>query len=233
MITSKVHLIKELLNHTLGISRILILGPLSIKPELLKKSLKTHSPQLIIMVDGGLHHKKNLSKTAQKRAISVGDGDSVRNFLKLDIILPTKKDYSDLSFVLSCLLKSNKQTPITGLTLLGFSSEDRENRFDHLLFNLGAVENMANKLNLSISMDEQYLFFPKGKNTFHHKGLFSLITFSSAQVKIQGACEYQLENWTKLSPLSSVGLSNIGKGQIHLESSKAILVYKAGTKLSS
>lgn len=210
-------------------SRILILGPLEIHVKELKKSLTQIAPDLIILVDGGSRHRHLLSKSLQKKIQMVGDGDS--SLLSMDLLLPVTKDFSDLAYVLGTLAKA--KVKIEKLALFGFSSHFLDNRLDHLLFNLSEVEKITAKLKIPIRMDERFLFLPPGKNTVHCQGLFSVMSFSGTNLKLVGKCEYQLKDWTRLPRLSTLCLSNIGSGLIHLECKKPLLLYMAGINLSS
>ena len=240
MTTTKIHLIKQFQEH-IKISfpknstqdeRILILGPLDISPLFLKKAIKTCSPTLIILIDGGNSHKSKLTYKEQLMSLTVGDGDSIKKekIKEVDFILPLVKDYSDLSFVMEALGKMK----VASVNLWGLSSLLRENRYDHLLFNLGALVKLAKTLKIEVTMDGRFIAIPEGKKTLIYRGIFSLIAFSDTFVKIKGDCEYKLPTWTKLSKLSSQGLSNIAFGSpITIESTKPLLIYLVGTKTNS
>lgn len=233
MLSLKVHPQKHLLKLLEGHSRLLILGPLEIDSSLLQKSIKETKPDLILFIDGGFIHRNSLTKNQLKISLSVGDGDSLPTLQKkeLDILLPSKKNFSDLAFVLRALKKS--KTPIEKLTFLGFSSMKKEKRIDHLLFNLGEIQKITSAMAIAIRLDETFLFFPPGKHSFRIRGLFSLVTFSRTALKISGSCEYELLKWTHINAFSSLGLSNKGHGLIHLETNKAVLIYLAGSSFSS
>lgn len=224
----KIHLIKYFTPKT----RLIILGPLIISPQRLRKNVKFFDPTLIILLDGGTCHLKHLLKKDQDISISIGDGDSTSEaYLPLDFTLPLKKNYSDLEFVVEALLKTKNS--IDSLSLMGlFSSEQREERLDHLLFNIGTIQNISKKLSLKILMDERFLFLPAGKNNFEYQGLFSLISLTSNKLKISGKVDYCLKDWTKLKALSSLGLSNIARGKVIIKSINPIVIYFAGTKFN-
>ncbi len=229
----KVHPLKQLLHQLQDSSRLLVIGPLAITPELVKKTIRELKPDFIIFVDGGLHHKNLFTKKQLISSCSIGDGDSLLPISgdQIDIKLPIKKDYSDLAFVLNALVKSKKE--FNGLGLLGFSTTFHEERLDHLLFNLSEVEKITSRLNIQINLDGRFIFLPPGINKLKLKGIFSVMAFSHTSLKITGKCEYKMEQWTKLNRLSSLGLSNIGKGVIFIECKKCILLYlTAGLKIS-
>lgn len=223
----KIHLLKHFLPNT----RLLILGPLDISSQRLKKNIKRLAPTLIIMLDGGTRHKINLNKKDQALAISVGDGDSSLNS-PLDFILPVKKDYSDLEFVVDCILKKKKK--FQHISCMGlFSHELKEERMDHLLLNLGVIQKISKTLSIKIVMDERFLFLPAGKSSFSYQGLFSAISLTQNLLKISGKADYRLKEWTKIKALSSIGLSNQSSGKVHIESMKPIVIYFAGTNFNS
>lgn len=233
MPTSKVHPLKNFTTQLQDKCRILVLGPLKIAPKILSIKLKKIKPDLIILVDGALKHRKLLSPAQKKILISIGDGDSLEEIPEalLDIKLPNQKDFSDLSFVLKAICKSKLN--INKLELLGFSSQAHEDRTDHLIFNLGEIDRAARSLNKDILMDNQFYFLPKGSHEINHRGLFSIISLSKNQIKLKGLCTYQLPDWTPLAALSSRGLSNIGRGRISIECKKSLIVYFVGTKNNS
>jgi thiamine pyrophosphokinase len=228
-----VHPLKELLHLIHDRSRFFIIGPQDIDPQYMKKIKKKERPDFFIFVDGGLQHKKLFTKKQLKSSCSVGDGDSSQKLVHgpLDILLPVQKDYSDLAFVLRALLKSKSK--ITCLGLFGFSSHYNEKRLDHLIFNLGEIENITSRLKIQINLDGHFLFLPAGANSILIKGPFSLITFRPNKLKITGRCDFELAHWTKLLPLSSKGLSNRGTGVIKIKCQKSMLLYFVDSKLST
>lgn len=233
MATSIIHPLKHFTKELQGKCRILVLGPLKIAPKKLSLKLKKCKPDLIILVDGALKHRRLLNIAQKKLLLSVGDGDSLKGIPKahLDVKLPIHKDYSDLSFVLGAICKSKLN--LQKLELLGFSSLDHEDRMDHLIFNIGEIDRAVRSLNLAVSMDDQYHFLPKGAHELNLRGLFSVISLTTNQIKLNGLCAYRLLNWTPLEVLSSRGLSNRGRGRISIECKKSMIVYSVGTKNNS
>lgn len=206
---------------------ILILGPLFIPQKTLLSSLKKTKPTLIVLVDRGNHHLKNIPKYARSNCISVGDGDSNQNS-KLDILLNPKKDFSDLDFVINAI---SKEKSVLNVSALGFcacySKSKKEARFDHLFFNLGSFSRLCHKLLITISLDERFLFLPKGKHNLDFCGTFSLISLKNQKIKITGNVEYKINKWKNVTQLSSLGLSNIAYGKVFIESLHGIIIYKA------
>lgn len=231
MSSLKLHLINKIQDNLKQDSRLLILGPLEISKKTINKSIKEISPSKIILIDGGLNHKLLLPKKVSTILLSVGDGDSYEGDCPLDINLPKKKDYSDLSFVVEAIIKS--KINYEKITFLGFSSKESEKRLDHFLFNLGLIEKLATKLSIAIKMDEQFIMVPSGKNSFTHRGFFSIIALKPTEFRIAGKAKYQLTNWTKLPALNSLGLSNYANGSISIENKKTVIIYLAGTNSNS
>ena len=208
---------------------VLLLGPLEISPAELQKRLKKLKPSLVLVIDGGTRHLDILKNLKETEIITLGDQDSSK--IPLTITLKKKKDYSDLEFAVSALIKA--RADVKNVTLMGFSSIVLpEERFDHLLFNLGAILKLANKLNLKITMDQSFLFFPAGIHQFDHQGHFSLLTVKSQKIKIKGKAEYTLKKWTTLNSLSTLGLSNFANGAVTIENTRELIVYLVGSKVS-
>ena len=166
-----------------------------------------------LFVDGGAAFRPQKDEAT----LSVGDGDSFG--AELDLMLPEKKNFSDLQYALS-LVPAHMQT----LYLHGFLG----GRKDHELINLGEVVG-AMKTHLTettVHFDEAITAFPKGSHTFHQEGLFSLISLEENQITLQGACHYTLDETFTLKPLESRGLSNVGEGDITLTASAPILLFR-------
>ncbi len=235
MSDSKVHPLKAFIKLIEGYEAALILGPMDIKKSHLNKVIKKTSPTLIIFVDGAIEHKKKIELSSIKkkkiRFLTVGDGDSAVSFDHFDILLPQKKDYSDFAFVTEGLMKSKNLWK--RVNFLGFSSLLNETRFDHLFFNLQEIEKLVKKKSFPTSLDDRFLFFPKGINQFSYKGLFSILSLKPNYLKLTGAAEYRLEKWVKLNALSTLGLSNKAHGKIFIHSKSSVIVYLAGKNLSS
>lgn len=229
---SKVHPLKNLRNHLVSRTRLLVLGPLEVDAKMLKKVTQTLKPDFILLVDGGIRHRSLLTTRQQKISLSVGDGDSIREEAAgpIELLLPVKKDYSDLEFALNALAGSKNQ--IKELALFGFSSHTNEKRIDHLIFNLSSIAKITTRLKIASTLDGRFLFLPPGKKALHYRGIFSVMAFSGTRLKITGQCEYQLPDWTKLGALSSRGLSNKGYGKIVIESKKTLLLYFPGSNFS-
>ena len=218
-------LVEKLKNNFVPNTRLMILGPMGVDAKNLKVCIKKLEPTLILLIDGGTKHKSLLTKKEQAITISLGDGDSSKilssNF---DILLPKEKNYSDLAFAIEIILKSKKY--FDKISMMGFiNPKQSKERIDHLFCNIGIIHKLSMKLSFPILMDEKFLFLPKGVSTINHRGLFSVLSVQKNLLKITGKAKYQLPEWTKLSPLSSLGLSNLAAGKIFIESTRPLVVY--------
>jgi len=194
-----------------SIKEWLLIGPMG--PEL-SSSLK-HLP--IICVDGG-------SQFTQDATIWIGDGDSgkIPQDHPATFIYPRDKDHSDLSLALSILITSEAQT----LHLWGFFG----GRTDHFLANLGEIHHFLNQKPSTkiIFYDDQgtpkTTVLSKGEWTLNINSLFSVFMLEKANISIIGACKYQIPSSVELRPLSSLGLSNSGQGEVKMTSSGPFFV---------
>lgn len=177
------------------------MGPLCQKPP--------RCSEPVIFVDGGTHFRQN------KEGFSVGDGDSFSG--PLDETLNPHKDYSDLAYVLASLPKHFHQ-----LFLHGFLGGRR----DHEWANFGEMQAFLGQRNQPTQVDlgQGVYAYNAGQWQLNINEIFSLLCVETCKVTLTGACRYQLEHQTKLSPFSSHGLSNIGHGLIQLHTDKPVYV---------
>lgn len=181
----------------------------------LPDSLK-HFP--IIAVDGGGNH-------TDRSDVWVGDSDSLINKIEAPHIYrhPVEKDKSDLALGLS-LLKECSHYKIHFWGFLG-------GRKDHELFNLGEalgfLEQHPESQILIYDANEKISFhlLGNGQWKFRHEGLFSLGTLKKTSVKLIGECHYPIPKSHILTPLSSFGLSNVGKGDMILDTAGPVFIY--------
>ena len=167
-------------------------------------------PEPVIFVDGGGDYR------IQKTGISVGDGDSAIS--EMDVKLNYSKDYSDLAFVLNYLPRQLKKIYFHGF--LG-------GRRDHELMNLAEIHRfLQGKNSTRVSMEDNVLAFSAGDYEFEINGLFSVFLFADTTVEIAGDCEYPTNKGKKIIPLSSHGLSNIGKGMVNLKCNGPVFIFK-------
>ena len=71
----------------------------------------------------------------------------------------------------------------------------------------------------------RYHLLGAGLWKFTHHGLFSLGTLKKTTIKMTGMCQYPIPESNPLIPLSSIGLSNTGHGEIELETEGSVLLY--------
>lgn len=192
----------------------IIVGPMPFAQKHIKKNWQGK----LIFVDGGIIHKSKFKKKApelSKNFITLGDGDgheSVRLSLK-----KRSQNFSDLAF---CLHRLKKETALKKIILLGFLGGRR----DHELFNLGEIALfLKNQKQVIVEFEDQIQFLPKGIHRIHFHGLFSLASLETNQIKVYGHSLYQLKKWTKLAPLSSLGLSNEARGEVIIECKEALM----------
>ncbi|WP_419172504.1 hypothetical protein [Halobacteriovorax sp.] len=185
-----------------------IIGPMLSDTSILNSELAS------IYVDGGLNHYRP-SKLA---SLSIGDNDSNISDFNIDIRLNPEKDLSDLDAALE-LIPNN----ITNLYFFGFSG----GRADHQLFNLGSIHHfLKDSKNRRICyIDRNIQVISAGHQIIKHNGPFSIISLEKQKIKIYGECKYKLQDWTSVEALSSLTLSNIGNGEVHLESELPLFIY--------
>ena len=163
--------------------------------------LKPMPSHPIVYVDGG-----TVCREAQE-GFAIGDGDSYDG--PLDLKLNPVKDFNDLSYPLKRLPATVKE-----LNLWGFLGRRR----DHELANFGEIYDcMHQHAPLRVSMDgDTVVGLTEGTWTLRLNGLFSVMALATTHLSLIGACAYQLPEMTRLAPLSSVGLSNIGHGAVEV-----------------
>ncbi len=197
--------ISEYLSNFTSVSPISIIGPLY-------RSGPMQEP--IFFIDGGSNHRIN------NAGLSVGDGDSSE--LPMDIPLSTDKDYSDLAYALSSI-----PSHFSKVYLYGFLGERR----DHELFNLGAayrfLENRSQPS--TIHFEKEIIGYSPGTWDFHRNGLFSILSLKDTWLTLRGKCRYRCENRTKFHVLDSLGLSNVGHGEIYLHNESPVFVIYENT----
>lgn len=172
----------------------------------------------ILAVDGGAHFVSNLD-------IWVGDADSYKETIKTphQYRHPPAKDSSDLALALD-LFKDYGPYKFHFWGFLGA-------RKDHELFNLGEALHF-----LEDHPESQILFYGKnGEISFHlvgsgdwkfsRSGLFSLGTLKKTKVKLIGNCTYPISQTSNLLPLSSLGLSNVGAGEMILKTEGPVFIH--------
>lgn len=199
----------EFLNQLKDHHSVTLVGPLLGNPH------TNHQPT--IYVDGGVRFRDPKSNFPQ---ISIGDGDSAP--LQLDKNLPERKDYSDLAFVLRHLPTSIKRVELAGFW---------GGRRDHEMAVFGELH-----VFLKSSSERQVYFrtdsdrtpvwgYSQGRWSFEVQGLFSILAIEPTQIQLTGACDYQLKEPVLFGALSSLGVSNVGRGTIELNTTSPAFVF--------
>lgn len=163
----------------------------------------------VIFIDGGTQFRKDCE------GMSVGDGDSFNG--QLDEKLNPHKNYSDLSYVLASLPAHFNEA-----CLSGFLGGQR----DHEWANLGEANAFLKQRHhaTQLHFETQITGFSAGRWQLEINEAFSLLCLETAKVKMTGECRYPLKQKTRLEPLCSHGLSNIGQGVIILQTDKPIFI---------
>jgi hypothetical protein len=158
-----------------------------------------------VYVDGGVRFRS----AGNYPAVSVGDGDSATS--ALDELLPARKDYSDLAFVLSQLPAS-----VCHLRLLGFLGGRR----DHELLGFGEVHRFLKGRPgfARADFDQSVIAVTGGTLTMDVQRRFSLLAFEPVEIGLSGASEYPFSG--TLPAVSTLGLSNEGHGEIRLATAR-------------
>jgi len=163
----------------------------------------------ILFIDGGTEYR------IDHAGLSVGDGDS--STLRMDIPLSTDKAYSDLSYALDSI-----PGHFTDVRLYGFLGGRR----DHEYFNLGAAHRFLENRNQpsTIRFEERIMGYTPGTWLFHVEGLFSILSLKETWLILQGKCRYPCRNRTRFRTLDSLGLSNVGHGEVRLQNEDPVFI---------
>lgn len=169
-------------------------------------------------VDGGAAFLSPLT-------IWVGDHDSLEGEHEAlhNYPLPKNKDKSDLAAALDLFIEGHHYK----FHFWGFLGGRR----DHELFNIGEVLNFLERHDecevLFYNEEGKVMFhlLSTGHWKFHHVGIFSLGTLKKTQVKLTGQCQYPIPRTKIIFPLTSFGLSNIGEGDIVIETDGPLFLY--------
>ncbi len=194
-------LIKRYLDQFPGHKTLTLVGPFC------EPALAGREP--VLFVDGGARCRK------PGQGIAVGDGDSFDG--ELDVLLNRDKDLSDLAFVLGAIPQG-----FSRIDLLGFLGGRR----DHEMFNFGEVHQfLTTAAPVQAWFDDKVVAWSAGCWSFCRHGGFSLGVLEESRVRMEGDCLYPCPEPTLFKPLTSLGLSNIGRGTIRLECSRPVFVF--------
>jgi thiamine pyrophosphokinase len=172
----------------------------------------------LLCVDGGAHF-------TQRVDLWVGDGDSYQGELrtKNKYVHSPHKNLSDLALALSLFQAPNPYT----FYFWGFLG----GRKDHELFNLGeclSFLELHRHSTIYFYGEDAKIYYElksSGEWIFDHQGLFSLGTLKKSEISLSGNCRYPTSDGQILNPLSSLGLSNFGFGEVHLKNSEPLFIY--------
>ncbi|NCN27278.1 hypothetical protein GW915_06845 [bacterium] len=163
----------------------------------------------VIYVDGGSRFRG-----PQQEGFSVGDGDSTN--IALDESLNTKKNYSDLSYVLSHLSENFNR-----INLHGFLGGRR----DHELMNLAEIHTFLKaKKQTKLQLDKTVIALSCGQWEEEYHGSFSVFCFEKSDAVISGDVKYRTDS-KGLSKLSSHGLSNQATGNIKVSCVQPVFLF--------
>ena len=169
-----------------------------------------HDPT--VFVDGGVRHR------TQAQGFVVGDGDSAT--AEMDEQLDPQKDVSDFGYVLGQVTENFESVLLFGL--LG-------GRRDHEWFNFGETHGFLKSRSrpCRFNFENQVFAVSAGSWTMNIVGLFSVGVLASTSIKMTGRCEYPVATETIFNPLSSLGLSNVGHGDISLTCNGPVFILQS------
>ncbi len=168
----------------------------------------------LLFVDGGSNYRIG------NAGLSVGDGDS--SGYPMDILLSTDKDCSDLAYALDSI-----PADYSSVGLYGFLGKRR----DHEYFNLGTAHQFLESRShpSTIRFEQAIIGYTAGTWSFHREGLFSILSLKDTWLTLHGDCCYPCRDRTRFRVLDSLGLSNVGHGEIHLQTEGPVFVIYEST----
>ncbi len=193
-------------------------GPMG---PIVPQRLLSHS---LLGVDGG-------ARFLSRMDVWVGDADSHEGPIVSDHVFkfPPEKSQSDLALAFSFLsCQSELETHLWGF--LG-------GRKDHEYLNIGATLNFLEGKTQSSATFYNGLgkaiikCLSQGEWSLPQLGLFSLASLRNIKIKLTGSCKYQLPEWTELTSLSSLGLSNVSNGDCQLSTQGPVILFTQGVEL--
>ncbi len=199
-----------------GTSDLILVGPMLksvLKPENAGKHIPLETPQ--IAIDRGIEF-------SFQPIFWCGDGDSSEIPTQMNHLIKTDQNETDLRFCLNGI----KEFEWKHLHLFGFLGGRR----DHELANFGEImtilDSRASASRATFydeKLEPSVRFFQKGIHQVFLEGTFSMMVFESAFVSISGACHYSAQNLS-LQPFSGRGLSNVGSGNVTIESNQSFII---------
>ncbi len=199
---------KDWKDYDRGDDMLVLVGPtLGRKAEKLK-------PQ--IAVDGGIHF-------ASFPVLWAGDGDSAAEVPdSVPVFFKHNQEETDLRFCLNGI----RGWKWSELHLAGFLGGRR----DHELANFGEIHTelkarggFRRAVFYDGDMKPRLIFYPAGSHVVHLTGLFSVMVLETSELSLEGACEFTATKQT-LPPLSGLGVSNRGEGEVKISSSQPMMI---------
>lgn len=187
--------VDEFFNRCQDSSSLRLVGPLCRAP------VETDLP--IIYIDGGIGFKPSRPHIW----FSLGDGDS--GHINPQLVLSAEKNFSDLSFGLEIIPPHFKTIHLDGF--LG-------GRKDHEWINFGVIHNFLSKrtTKTEIFFGQKIWVLNKGQWQKNFKGSFSLLCLEDTILRLSGDLKYPYTSAEPFPRLSSLGLSNLSKGNIEV-----------------
>ena len=195
-------------------------------------------PSLLdLYVDGGIKHYRSkpmhLGQTIQGKwdlqaKLWIGDGDSKKmrpiSFPDpLQLWLPRKKDFSDFEAALKIIPKENFALEIEAY---GFLGGRRDQEWGGILSAMEYIRVNPWKKITFFGTSSQILILNPGKNSFEHRGIFSLFSFKKQKIFLNGKIDYQ--GHIELPGFSTRGLSNFSKGKWTLRNQHPLILMLLG-----
>jgi thiamine pyrophosphokinase len=197
--------------NSIFMKKINLVGPLKLNYHQINYELETY------FVDGGVKYKKYF----KHNKTSFGDGDSVEGeSATIDVKLDIDKDFSDYQYALSQLIDHHT------IHLQGLYGD----RFDHQLAIIGdtfrLLENNPDKLIYLHTQDKYPWIFSSYKSySYPIRDDFSLFTLNEQEIELKGAKFPLNQRPFKLSPLSSLAISNKStKNSVHIKNQRPLLI---------
>jgi thiamine pyrophosphokinase len=195
----------------------LLLGPLQNEESLKRiQQLDKSDFDKVVMVDGAANFFRAPWPSNWQL---IGDADSCSEELKkhFDVLLPTHKDQSDLSYVLEHAISNDHQL----IHAEGFNGGS----LDHELINLGELSLfLERRPSTQINWGPQLKVFPAGTHIIKHFGSFSLFGLKDQTLGLSGSVKWPLKE-KKIRACSSLTLRNKAFGELQMQCSAPTFMY--------
>lgn len=168
-----------------------------------------------IAVDGGI-------ETVPQAMLWVGDGDSGHVPQNIPAGFKTDQSKTDLAYTLDVI----HSWALQDVHLAGFWG----GRLDHALAVIGTLHAemkqrpRARRMTLYTPLGHVgAVLLPGGQHDLQIERAFSLLAIEGVNLTLRGACDYTAENLS-LAPLSGQGVSNNGRGLVHVSVDAPVVV---------